>query len=63
MERERYYNAQKNRVYRILTIGNDCIIQEHVIIGNSDKNQVIIGDNALIRSGSIIYSNMKVDNG
>jgi UDP-3-O-[3-hydroxymyristoyl] glucosamine N-acyltransferase len=45
------------------TIGKDCVIQDDVIIGNSDKNSVIIGDNALIRSGSIIYSKVKIGNG
>jgi len=52
-----------NRAYRNLTIGKDCIIQDDVTIGNSDKDQVIIGDNALIRSGSIIYSRVKIGNG
>lgn len=53
----------KSRAYRNLTIGKDCVIQDDVIIGNSDKDQVIIGDHALIRSGSIIYSNVKIGNG
>jgi acetyltransferase-like isoleucine patch superfamily enzyme len=48
--------------YLNLTIGKDYVIQDDVIIGNSDKGQVIIGDNALIRSGSIIYSNVKIGN-
>jgi carbonic anhydrase/acetyltransferase-like protein (isoleucine patch superfamily) len=46
-----------------LTIGKGCVIQDDVIIGNSDKDPVIIGDNALIRSGSIIYSKVKIGNG
>ena len=44
-------------------IGKDHIIQEDVTIGTSDKGQVIIGENALIRSGSIIYSNVRIGNG
>jgi acetyltransferase-like isoleucine patch superfamily enzyme len=32
-------------------------------MGNSDEDEVIIGDNALIRSGSIIYSDVKIGNG
>ena len=54
---------KKSRPYRNLTIGKTCIILDDVIIGNSDKDKVIIGDNALIRSGSIIYSNVKIGNG
>jgi UDP-3-O-[3-hydroxymyristoyl] glucosamine N-acyltransferase len=55
--------SPKSRAYRNLTIGKDCVIQDDVIIGNSDKDPVIIGDHALIRSGSIIYSNVKIGNG
>jgi acetyltransferase-like isoleucine patch superfamily enzyme len=43
--------------------GVNCIIQDNVILGNSEDGIVIIGDNALIRSGSIIYSNVKIGNG
>jgi acetyltransferase-like isoleucine patch superfamily enzyme len=34
-----------------------------VILGNSEEGLLSIGDNALIRSGSIIYSNVKIGNG
>ena len=43
-----------------IKIGIDSVIQENVIIGNSDQGQVIIGDKPLIRSGTIIYSNVKI---
>lgn len=46
-----------------LIIGNNYVIQENVILGNSESGKVIIGDNALIRSGSIIYSSVKIGNG
>ena len=55
--------AKKAGAFRNLIIGKDYVIQDDVIIGNSDKGQVIIGDNALIRSGSIIYSNVRIGNG
>lgn len=55
--------AKKNRSCHNFIIGEDYVIQDDVVIGNSDKDQVIIGDNALIRSGSIIYSNVKIGNG
>ena len=54
---------KKSRTHCRLTIGKNCIIQDDVIIGNSDNDEVIIGDNALIRSGTIIYSNVKIGNG
>ena len=54
---------KKNRTNCNLTIGKGCVIQDDVVIGNSDKDPVIIGDNALIRSGSIIYSKVKIGNG
>ena len=43
-----------------LTIGPGYIIQDNVIIGEYGEGQVVIGDNALIRSGTIIYSNVKI---
>lgn len=43
-------------------IGRDHTIQDDVVLGNSDSDQVIIGDRALIRSGSIIYSRVKIGN-
>jgi acetyltransferase-like isoleucine patch superfamily enzyme len=43
--------------------GANCIIQDNVTLGNAEDGLVIIGDNALIRSGSIIYSNVKIGNG
>ncbi len=44
-------------------IGNNPVIQDNVTIGNSADGQVVIGDNALIRSGSVIYSKVKIGNG
>ena len=54
---------KNKRAYPNATIGKDCIIQDDVIIGHTDKGEVIIGDRALIRSGSIIYSEVKIGNG
>jgi acetyltransferase-like isoleucine patch superfamily enzyme len=52
--------SQKSNAHCNLTIGKGCVIQDDVIIGNSEKGKVVIGDNALIRSGSIIYSNVEI---
>ncbi len=43
-----------------LKIGNNPVIQENVIIGTYGEGEVIIGDNAFIRSGSIIYGNVNI---
>lgn len=51
-----------NIKYSNLIIGDDYLIQDDVILGNDDSGWVTIGDNALIRSGSIIYSNVKIGN-
>ena len=48
--------------FRNLTIGDDYIIHENVIIGHSETGQTTIGAKALIRSGTIIYSNVRIGN-
>lgn len=53
------------------TIGKGCTIANNVIIGHPCKDNVVgisvvnkvkIGDNAIIRSGTIIYSDVKIGN-
>ena len=46
--------------YGQVNLGEDSIIQDNVIIGNSDEDEVNIGRKALIRSGSVIYSGVKI---
>lgn len=46
-----------------VTLGINCVIQNNVTLGNSEDGSLLIGDNALIRSGSVIYSNVKIGNG
>ncbi len=46
--------------YGQVNLGKDSIIQDNVIIGNSDQGKVNIGRKALIRSGSVIYSGVKI---
>jgi acetyltransferase-like isoleucine patch superfamily enzyme len=45
-----------------LRIGTNCQMQRNVVLGNSSEGEVIIGDNALVRSGSVIYSGVKIGN-
>jgi acetyltransferase-like isoleucine patch superfamily enzyme len=46
-----------------IIIGPGHLIQDNVILGHSDSGQVIIGENAVIRSGTVIYSNVRIGNG
>jgi acetyltransferase-like isoleucine patch superfamily enzyme len=46
-----------------VVLGRDCTIQDNVTLGNLEKGVLSIGDNALIRSGSIIYSHVKIGAG
>lgn len=43
-----------------VVIGENCKIHENVILGHSENGLLIIGDNAVIRSGSVIYSGVKI---
>ncbi len=50
-----------NRQGRVI-LGKTSQIQEDVTLGNAGSGSVEIGDNALIRSGAIIYSSVKIGN-
>jgi acetyltransferase-like isoleucine patch superfamily enzyme len=41
-------------------LGKDPLIQENVILGSAEDGELVIGDNALIRSGSVIYSAVRI---
>ncbi len=41
-------------------IGEGTVVEDNAILGSSDKGEVTIGKNSLIRSGSIIYSNVRI---
>jgi len=40
-------------------LGKGCVIQENVILGSGD-DEVLIGEGAVIRSGTIIYSKVRI---
>jgi UDP-N-acetyl-D-mannosaminuronic acid dehydrogenase len=44
-------------------LGENYKIQDNVTLGNLEDGSLFIGDNALIRSGSVIYSNVKIGHG
>jgi acetyltransferase-like isoleucine patch superfamily enzyme len=41
-------------------LGKNVIVEDSVILGNKDDGKLIIGDNSVIRSGSIIYSDVVI---
>ena len=41
-------------------IGEGTVIQDNVILGHQDDGAITIGENSIIRSGAIIYSNVRV---
>jgi acetyltransferase-like isoleucine patch superfamily enzyme len=43
-----------------LQIGNDSVIQDNVTLGNTEDGWVRIGNSPLIRSGTIVYSNVRI---
>lgn len=46
--------------YGKVEIGRNSMLQDNIIIGSSDDRTVEIGENAIIRSGSVIYSGVKI---
>jgi len=46
--------------YGQVNLGEDSIVQDNVVIGNDDRGAVNVGRGALIRSGSVIYSGVKI---
>jgi len=58
--------SKKAIIYPNVTIGKNCLIEDFVIIGvcpTNKKNQklkTVIGDNAIIRSHTVIYAGNKI---
>lgn len=46
--------------YGEVSLGKDSVVEDNVILGHREDGVVNIGDNALIRSGSVIYSDIKI---
>jgi len=43
-----------------VNLGAGTLAEDNVILGNQEDGAVAIGENSLIRSGSVIYSNVKI---
>ncbi len=66
------YIAHNVRFYGVVKIGKNCVIEENVSIGvptikcsgyicqNSTTSSVVIGNNSVIRSGTLIYEGAKI---
>ena len=47
-------------LYGKVKLGENVIIQDNVIIGGSEDGEVEIGADSIIRSGTVIYSNVRI---
>lgn len=47
-------------LYGRVNIGQGTIIQDNVILGNLDGGELSIGRDSIIRSGTVIYSNVRI---
>lgn len=45
-----------------VSIGKGSTIQDNVILGSTEDGELEIGENAIIRSGSVIYSKVRIGN-
>ena len=43
-----------------VSLGKDSVVEDNVILGHREDGVVNIGDNAIIRSGSVIYSDTNI---
>jgi acetyltransferase-like isoleucine patch superfamily enzyme len=48
--------------YGKVVLGSDVTLGDNVILGHKDDGVLTIGDKAVIRSGSIIYSDVRIGN-
>lgn len=57
----RQSKVSKNAIFcGEVSLGKGSVVENNVILGHREGGVVNIGDNALIRSGSVIYSGVKI---
>ncbi|HEY41101.1 MAG TPA: N-acetyltransferase [Dehalococcoidia bacterium] len=57
-----YFISKTAIIYGKVSIGKGSTIQENVILGSTKDGELEIGENAIIRSGSVIYSQVQIGN-
>jgi len=54
--------SEKAILHGRVKIGEGTAVQENVILGNAEDGDLSIGKDSIIRSGSVIYSDVKIGN-
>jgi acetyltransferase-like isoleucine patch superfamily enzyme len=54
--------SEKAILHGKVTIGEGTTVQENVILGSAEDGELDIGKNCTIRSGTVIYSGVKIGN-
>lgn len=54
--------SEKAILYGEVKIGEGTTIQDNVILGNIEEGELSIGKDSIIRSGTVIYSDVKIGN-
>jgi len=57
-----YKISKTATLYGRVSIGKGTVIEDNVILGSSQDGELIIGRDSIVRSGSIIYSGVKIGN-
>ena len=57
-----YKISKTAALYGRVSIGKGTVIEDNVILGSSKDGELIIGRDSILRSGSIIYSGVKIGN-
>ena len=45
-----------------MNLGSGSVVEDNVVLGHREDGILTIGENSLIRSGTVIYSNVKIGN-
>ena len=54
--------SKKVICYGKVDIGEGTVVEDNVILGNREEGELSIGTDSIIRSGTVIYSAMKIGN-
>jgi acetyltransferase-like isoleucine patch superfamily enzyme len=54
--------SERATLHGKVTIGEGTTVQENVILGSAEDGELCIGKDSIIRSGTVIYSGVKIGN-